>query len=200
LSYSAFSSGSTDWLRASLNGKEAVMFDAKVEKLLNEQVIAEMYSANLYLSMSAWLDAHDYSGYSHWFYVQYKEEMDHALIIYNYIRNAGGVVKLGAIDAPPTDFEGIRDILAESLAHEQLVTSLIYAINAAAIDVHDYKTVQFLDWFVKEQVEEEDNASTNLGRFDNFGSDPKGLLSLDQEMAVRVYAQTAQLALYEGGE
>ncbi|MDR0347262.1 MAG: ferritin [Coriobacteriales bacterium] len=176
------------------------MFDPKVEKLLNEQVVAEMYSANLYLSMSAWLDDHDYDGYSHWFYVQYKEEMDHALIIFNYIRSAGGVVKLGAIDAPPVEFDGIRDILTESLKHEQLVTSLIYAINAAALEVKDYKTVQFLDWFIKEQVEEEDNASTNLGRFDNFGGDPKGLLSLDQEMAVRVYAQTAQLALYEGGE
>ena len=175
------------------------MFDPKVEKLLNEQVIAEMYSANLYLSMSAWLDDHDYDGYSNWFYVQYKEEMDHALIIYNYIRNAGGVVKLAAVDAPPVDFEGIRDILAQGLEHEQLVTSLIYNINAAALEVRDYKTVQFLDWFIKEQVEEEDNASTNLGRFDNFGGEPKGLLSLDQEMAARVYAPTAQLALYESG-
>ncbi|MDR1422705.1 MAG: ferritin, partial [Coriobacteriales bacterium] len=101
------------------------MFDAKVEKLLNEQVVAEMYSANLYLSMSAWLDDHDYEGYANWFYVQYKEEMDHALIFYNYIRNAGGVVKLGAIDSPPVEFEGIRAILAKSLEHEQLVTSLI---------------------------------------------------------------------------
>jgi ferritin len=149
--------------------------------------------------MSAWLDAHDYDGYSSWFYVQYKEEMDHALIIYNYIRNAGGVVRLGAIDAPPVDFEGVRAILAQSLEHEQLVTSLIYNLNAAALEVRDYKTVQFLDWFIKEQVEEEDNASTNLGRFDNFGNDSKGLLSLDQEAGARIYTQTAQLALYEAG-
>jgi ferritin len=175
------------------------MFDPEVEKLLNDQVVAEMYSANLYLSMSAWLDDHDYEGYANWFYIQYKEEMDHALIFYNYIRNAGGVVKLGAVKAPPTDFEGIRAILAASLEHEQFVTSLIYAINAAALGAQDYKTVQFLDWFIKEQVEEEDNASTNLGRFDNFGADSKGLLSLDQEMAARTYTQTAQLALYESG-
>ncbi|MDR1712916.1 MAG: ferritin [Coriobacteriales bacterium] len=175
------------------------MFDKSVEKLLNEQVVAEMYSANLYLSMSAWLDDHNYDGYSNWFYVQYKEEMDHALIFYNYIRNAGGTVKLGAVDAPPVDFAGIKEILEKSLEHEQLVTSLIYAINAAASKVNDYKTVQFLDWFIKEQVEEEDNASTNLGRFENFGGDAKGLLSLDQELAARVYTQTTQLALYEGG-
>jgi ferritin len=175
------------------------MFTPDVEKLLNEQVVAEFYSANLYLSMSAWLDEHDYNGYASWFYIQYKEETDHALIIYNSLRNAGGTVKLGAIDAPAAEFDGIRDILVQSLEHEQLVTSLIYKINAQALADNDFKTVQFLDWFIKEQVEEEDNASTNLGRFDNFGSDSKGLLSLDQEMDTRAYTQTSQLALYESG-
>jgi ferritin len=174
------------------------MFDPKVEKLLNEQVVAEMYSANLYLSMSAWFRAKSLDGYANWFYVQYKEEMDHALIIYNFILNAGGEVKLGQIDAPPADFENIEAILKESLAHEQLVTSLIYAINEAALAVKDYKTGQFLDWFIKEQVEEEDNATTNLDRYGLFGSDPKGLFSLDEEMGTRIYAQTAQVALYEG--
>jgi ferritin len=176
------------------------MFTHEVEKLLNEQIAAEMYSANLYLSMSAWLDNHNYDGYSKWFYVQYKEEMDHALIFYNYLRNAGGVVKLGTVEQPQVEFSGIREILDTSLKHELYVTSLIYNINAQALTDKDYKTVQFLDWFIKEQVEEEDNASTNLGRFDNFGGDPKGLLSLDQEIGVRVYAQTPQLALYEGGK
>jgi ferritin len=125
--------------------------------------------------------------------------MDHVLIVYNFILSAGGQVKLGAIDAPPTEFEGVREILAKSLEHEQLVTSLIYNINEAAINAKDYKTVQFLDWFIKEQVEEEDNASTNLNRFDMFGSDAKGLYSLDEEAAARTYVQTAQLALYESG-
>ncbi|MDR2587017.1 MAG: ferritin [Coriobacteriales bacterium] len=175
------------------------MFDPKVEKLLNEQVVAEMYSANLYLSMSAWFREKSLDGYANWFYVQYKEEMDHALIIYNFILNAGGTVTLGGIDAPPTEFKGIREILAESLAHERLVTSLIYAINEAALGVKDYKTVQFLDWFIQEQVEEEDNASTNLSRYDLFGADPKGLFSLDEELGARGYTQTAQVAVYEGG-
>lgn len=176
------------------------MFDPKVEKLLNEQVVAEIYSANLYISMSAWFREKSLDGYATWFYVQYKEEMDHALIIYNFILNAGGQVKLGAIDAPPTEFAGIKEILALTLEHEQQVTSLIYNINEAALGVRDYKTVQFLDWFIKEQVEEEDNASTNINRFDLFGSDPKGLHSLDEEAGVRTYVQTAQLAAYENGE
>jgi ferritin len=174
------------------------MFDSKVEQLLNEQVVAEMSSANLYLSMSAWFRAKSLDGYANWFYVQYKEEMDHALIIYNFILNAGGQVKIGQVDAPPVEFADIRAILAESLSHERLVTSLIYAINEAALTVKDYKTVQFLDWFVQEQVEEEDNASTNLDRYDLFGSDPRGLVSLDEEMNARGYTQTAQVAFYEG--
>ncbi|GHU80012.1 ferritin [Clostridia bacterium] len=175
------------------------MFTVEVEKLLNEQIAAEMYSANLYLSMSAWLDDHNYDGYSSWYYVQYKEEMDHALIFYNYLRNAGGTVKLKAVDQPQVEFSGVREILEAGLKHERYVTSLIYNINAQALTDKDFKTVQFLDWFIKEQVEEEDNASTNLGRYDNFASDPKGLLSLDQEMNTRAYTQTPQLALYEGG-
>ncbi|MDR1272234.1 MAG: ferritin [Clostridiales Family XIII bacterium] len=173
------------------------MFDPKVEDLLNKQIVAEAYSANLYLSMSAWFRDKNLDGYANWFYVQYKEEMDHSLIIYNYVLNAGGQVKLGAIDAPPTEFGGVRDILKQSLEHEQLVTSLIYAINDAALGVKDYKTVQFLDWFIQEQVEEEDNASTNIGRFDLFGEDPKGLYSLDEEMNGRSYTQTPQVAHYE---
>ncbi|MCL2654863.1 MAG: ferritin [Coriobacteriia bacterium] len=175
------------------------MFVADVEKLLNDQVIAEIYSANLYLSMSAWLRAKNLDGYAHWYYVQYKEEMDHALIIFNYILNAGGQVKLGAVEAPPSDFESLEAILKQTLEHEQSVTALIYAIVEAAQQARDFKTVQFLDWFVKEQVEEEDNASANLGRWQTFGSDNRGLHTLDQEMSARLYTQTAQLALYETG-
>lgn len=173
------------------------MFVADVEKLLNEQIVAEIYSANLYLSMSAWLRDKNLDGYAHWYYVQYKEEMDHALIFYNFMLNAGGQVKLGAVDAPASEFDSLEAILKQTLAHEESVTALIYAIVEAASEARDFKTVQFLDWFVKEQVEEEDNASTNIGRYQTFGGDSMGLHTLDQEMTARVYTQTAQLALVE---
>ncbi len=173
------------------------MFAPEVEKLLNEQIVNEIYSAHLYISMSAWLRGKNLDGYAHWFYTQYKEEMDHALIIYNFVLNAGGTVKMGEIAAPPTEFESLAAILDKTLAHEQLVTSLIYALVDAAQKAKDFKTVQFLDWFVKEQVEEEDNASSNIGRLETFGKDSMGLHTLDQEMGTRVYTQTAQLALYE---
>lgn len=173
------------------------MFTHEVETLLNEQIVNEVYSAHLYLSMSAWLRSRDLDGYAHWFYVQYKEETDHALIIYNFILNAGGTVKLGAIEAPASEFDSLADVLQQTLEHEELVTSLIYKIVEAAQNAKDFKTVQFLDWFVKEQVEEEDNASTNIGRLKTFGGDSMGLHTLDQEMGARVYATTPELTLYE---
>jgi len=173
------------------------VFVPEIEKLLNEQVGHEFYSAYLYLSMSAWLRDKHLDGYAQWFYVQYKEEMDHGLIMYNYILNAGGQVALGPIEAPPQQFDSVEDVLRRSLEHEQLVTALIYKILAAAHAVNDFKTAQFLDWFVQEQVEEEDNAATSLGRLQKFGGDPATLYSLDREYAARVYAQTPQLALYE---
>ena len=175
------------------------MFDSKVEELLNEQIVAEIYSANLYLSMSAWLRDKNLDGYANWFYVQYKEEMDHSLIIYNFILNAGGKVKLGAIDAPPETFKDLKEVLKKTLAHEQLITSSIYNIVDVARNVKDFKTVQFLDWFIQEQVEEEDNSSTNIGRLELFGNDAMGLHTLDQEMSVRVYTQTPYLLQMEGG-
>ncbi len=173
------------------------MLTAEVERLLNEQIVYEMYSANLYLSMSAWLREKSLDGYAHWFYVQHKEEMDHVLILFNYVLNAGGQLKLGAVDAPPHEFDSLEAILQQSYEHEQSVTARIYAIVEEAQDIRDFKTVQFLDWFIKEQAEEEDNASSNIGRLKTFGGDNMGLHTLDQEAGARVYVQTPQLALVE---
>jgi len=173
------------------------MFTPEVEQLLNEQIGHETYSAHLYLAMSAWLRNQNLDGYAHWFYVQYKEEMDHALIFYNFLLNAGGTVKLGPISAPPQEWESLMAVLEGSYEHEQQVTALIYNIVDAAHKAKDFKTVQFLDWFVSEQVEEEDNASSNIGRLKLFGGDARGLHSLDQDAGVRQYVQTPQLALYE---
>ena len=173
------------------------MFTPEVEQLLNEQIGHEIYSAHLYLAMSAWLRGQNLDGYAHWFYVQYKEEHDHALIFYNFVLNAGGTVKLGTISAPQQQWASLMDVLEDTYKHEQQVTALIYNIVDAAHKAKDFKTVQFLDWFVSEQVEEEDNASSHIGRLKNFGGDPKGLHALDQAAGVRQYVQTPQLALYE---
>lgn len=173
------------------------MLNPKIEKLLNEQIVKEVYSAHLYLSMSAWLSDKNLDGYAKWFYVQYSEELDHALIIFNYVINAGGKAQIGAIEAPQSDFKDVREILAASLEHEEYVTQSIYDIVKEATDEKDYKTVQFLDWFIEEQVEEEDEASNNLGRFDIMGGDCNGLYSLDRDMGTRTYTKTARLAELE---
>jgi ferritin len=175
-----------------------VMFKPEIEELLNKQIVKEIYSAHLYLSMSAWLNEKSLDGYATWYYVQYREEIDHALILFNFILNAGGRVKLGVIDAPPSEFEGVREILVQSYEHEQFVTQSIYDLSNAAAAAGDLKTVEFLKWFVNEQVEEEDDSSTNIGRYDILGKDSAGLYTLDRDMGLRTYTKTAYLADMEG--
>ncbi|HHW98953.1 MAG TPA: ferritin [Firmicutes bacterium] len=170
------------------------MLPEKVEQMLNDQIQKELYSAYLYLSMSAYLEEENLKGYAHWFMIQAQEERDHALIIYNYVLAAGGRVKLQAIQQPPVEFAGLENVLTETLAHEQFVTSSIYEIVEVANEARDHKTVQMLQWFIEEQVEEEDNARNNIDQYRLFGTDPKGLYMLDREMAQRVYTVPAPLA------
>ena len=170
------------------------MLQPEIEKLLNEQIVAELYSSNLYLNMAAWFSERSLTGYAHWYYTQYQEEVDHAMIFFGYLAQAGGKPVIGAIDEPDSEWPDVKAVLAKGLAHEQYVTSLIYKIVDAATEAKDYKTVEFLKWFVNEQVEEEDNAATNLKRFDLMGSDGKGLYMLDQELAARIYKVPSPLA------
>jgi ferritin len=117
-----------------------------------------------------------------------QEERDHALLFRQYLLNNGEVVKLAAIDAPDKTYENFRDPLVMSYEHEQLVTASINNIYEAAYLNKDFRTMQFLDWFIKEQGEEEKNADDNIKKYDLFGSDPKGLYMLDNEMKARIYA------------
>lgn len=172
------------------------MLNKKVEKLLNEQIVHEVYSANLYLSMSAYLSSQSLDGYANWYWVQYLEELDHAHIIFKYLVMTDGHVEIGAIDQPNRDFDGLEAILEQGLAHEQYVTGLIYNIANVANQENDLGTTELMQWFIKEQVEEESNASNSLGRFKRFGGDSMGLYKLDADMGTRVYAPNAKLAEY----
>lgn len=164
------------------------MLQQEVSKLLEEQINKEFYSAYLYLDMSNFYYAKNLNGFGNWFKIQAQEEQDHAMLFLTYLQNNDAAVKLGAIDAPDRVYADFKAPLAAALEHEQYVTSLINAIYAAALKANDYRTVQFLDWFVKEQGEEEKNTSDLLGRYELFGSDPKGLYALDAELAARVYS------------
>lgn len=164
------------------------MLNQEVEKLLNEQITKELYSAYLYMDMANYYSDQSLNGFEHWFFVQMQEERDHALLFRQYILNNQGVVKLAAIDAPDKVYENFRDPLTMAYEHEQLVTASINNIYEAAYKVKDFRTMQFLDWFIKEQGEEEKNADDNIKKYDLFAGDPKGLYMLDNEMKARVYA------------
>ena len=164
------------------------MLDQKVAALLNQQVNKEFYSAYLYLDMANFYADKSLDGFANWFRIQAQEERDHAMLFVTYLQNNGESVSLGAIDAPDKVFDALQDPLDAAYVHEQYVTSLINEIYHAASDVKDYRTLQFLDWFVKEQGEEEKNTDDLVKRFALFGNDSKGLYMLDSELAARVYA------------
>jgi len=164
------------------------MLDKKVSKLINEQVNKEFYSAYLYLDFSNYYYEAGLDGFGNWYKVQAQEERDHAMLMMQYLQNAGEKVTLTAIAKPDKTMKKIDDALHFGLEHEQYVTKLINAIYTAARKADEYKTLQFLDWFVKEQGEEEKNAEALIKKYDMFGKDAKGLYMLDSELKARVYA------------
>lgn len=164
------------------------MLNKKVADLLNTQVNKEFYSAYLYLDFANFYEAKGLNGFANWYKIQAQEERDHALLFYQYLHNNNEAVTLEAIAKPDVKMEGLMDPLKAGLAHEEYVTELIHTIYAAARDVNDFRTTQFLDWFVKEQGEEETNANDLITKMELFGSDPKGLYMLDNELGARTYA------------
>ena len=163
------------------------MLNEKVHKLLNEQINKEFYSAYLYLDFSNYFKRVGLDGFANWYMVQAQEERDHAMLFYTYLQNEDMTVTLDAIAKPDKEFNSHEDVLKAGLEHEMYVTSLINEIYGAAYDVRDFRTMQFLDWFVKEQGEEETNAKDMITKMELFGSDPKSLYMLNQELAARIY-------------
>ena len=161
--------------------------DKRVHELLNDQINKEFYSAYLYLEFSNYFSAIGLDGFANWYMIQAQEERDHAMLFYQYLQNESEKVTLGAIDKPEKSINSHLDVLKAGLEHEKYVTSLINNIYEAAHNVKDFRTMQFLDWFVKEQGEEEKNANDMITKFELFGSDPKSLYMLNQELAARVY-------------
>lgn len=162
--------------------------DKKVSTLLNDQINKEFYSAYLYLDMANFYSRKGLEGFANWYEIQAKEEQDHAMLMYQYLQNNGEVVTLEAIAKPDKTFTTLMDPLKAGLEHEKYVTSLINNIYTAAHDANDYRTIQFLDWFVKEQGEEEKNAMDLITKMELFGDDARSLYMLNSELAARVYS------------
>ncbi len=164
------------------------MLDKKVAGLLNEQLNKEFYSAYLYLDFANWFEDAGLAGFAHWYEVQAQEELDHALAIRTYLCDSGCRVRLDAIARPDKTFEAALMVLEAGLAHERYISASINEVYAGASEVKDFRTMQFLDAFVKEQGEEEKNAEDLIKKMKLFGGDARSLYLLDKDLAARVYA------------
>ncbi len=162
--------------------------DGKVRDLLNAQINKEFYSAYLYLDFANYFDAVGLDGFANWYKVQAQEERDHALLMYDYLQNNDETVVLEAVAKPEWEKGDHMTALKNALAHEKYITQSINEIYAAAYELHDFRTMQFLDWFISEQGEEEKNASDLITKMELFGGDSKGLYMLNSELKTRVYS------------
>ena len=171
------------------------MISPKIQDAINAQINAEFWSAYLYLSMAMHFEAAGYHGVANWYRIQFKEEQAHAEIFINYLISRGGRVELKPIEGVPSAWESPLAAFTDTLAHEEKVTALINNLYALAIEEKDYATRGKLDWFVSEQVEEEETAKGLIDRLKLVGDNGLALFMLDQELAARVYNVPSPLAV-----
>ncbi len=164
------------------------MLNKKVADLINDQINKEFYSAYLYLDMSNYFERRGLNGFANWYKIQAQEERDHAMLFYQYLQNNDCIVTLEAIAKPDKVYNTDMDVLKAGLEHEEYVTASINNIYGEAYTIKDFRTMQFLDWFIQEQGEEETNARELITKMELFGGDAKGLYMLNQELAGRTYS------------
>ena len=157
----------------------------KLFKKLNDQLNAEIQSAYLYLAMGAWLEGTMFKGFAHWMKKQAKEELEHAMRFYEYINDRGNLVTLQTIPEPQKDFKDIQEVFSLTLKHEQLVTQLVHEAYQTAQELKDFATMEFLNWFLKEQIEEEKTASDILGVLTLAKDQLSAIIAEDQKAAQR---------------
>ena len=163
------------------------MISEKLEKAFNDQINKELYSEYLYLSMQAYFERLNLKGFVNWMNVQIQEEHAHAMGMFNYVHERGGKVELEAIDKPQVDWNSPLHVFEKVLKHEEFVTSRINALMVVAEEVKDRAALSFLDWYLKEQVEEESNVGGVLATLKLIKDDAKALLMLDKELAARTF-------------
>lgn len=170
------------------------MISQTLEKAINDQINAEFWSAYLYLSMSNHFAHEGYNGIANWFAVQFKEEQAHATIFMNYLNSRDAKVELKPIEAVDTVWESPLAAFAATLAHEQKVTAMINNLQSLAIEDKDYASQTRLQWFIDEQIEEEENARTFIDTLKKIGDNGYGIYMFDKELAARTYVTPAPLA------
>ncbi|MFI3299860.1 MAG: ferritin [Candidatus Gastranaerophilales bacterium] len=163
------------------------MISEKMEKAFNEQINKELFSEYLYLSMRAYFENSGLKGFANWMNTQVQEEHAHAMGMFDYVYQRGGNVELFAIDKPQGNWASPLHVFEEVLKHEQFVTASINGVMDTAEELKDRAALSFLDWYLKEQVEEEDSVGSVLSTLKLIGDDKKGLLMLDKELSTRVF-------------
>ena len=154
-------------------------------KEMNDQINRELFSAYLYLAMSAYFESESLDGFAHWMKIQASEEFSHAMKFYNFIGERGEIVELESIDKPDSKFSSVQDIFEKTLTHEKFITKSINDLYVMAQKDNDNASIIFLDWFVTEQVEEEKNPSDILGKLKYIGKEGNGILMMDKELSAR---------------
>lgn len=158
----------------------------KVEEALNEQINREMYSSYLYLAMSAYSSSLGLPGFAHWFRVQVEEENIHAMKLFDYINNQDGRVGLKEIKEPPMEFGTPMKMFQQTLKHEQFITRSIHELVGLTLVEKDEKTASFLQWYVEEQIEEEENDNEIIAKLKRFEENKNTLTEIDAELAKRL--------------
>jgi ferritin len=174
------------------NGKASergpiMALNEKVADILNKQINKELYSAYLYLTFADYYEDRNLKGYANWYMIQVQEEVAHAKILRRYLLDNDAKVTLEAIDKPTNEYANDLEPMEAGLKHEEYITSCINECYAAAYEIHDFRTMQMLDWFVKEQGEEETNARDMINDYKLFAGTPQGLYNLDQKYLARTF-------------
>ena len=171
------------------------MISLKMQSAIDEQINAEIWSAYLYLSMSAYFERQNLRGFANWMKIQWQEEVTHAIKFFDYLHARGGKVSLKPIAAVQIDWKNAVEVFSETLAHEQQVTALINNLANIAVEEKDHASNSMLQWFIAEQVEEEANAEQILVQLKMIGDNGYGMLMLDRELATRVFVDSTKAAV-----
>ena len=173
------------------------MISTRLHNAINAQVNAELWSAYLYLAMSLDAESKGYKGVANWFFIQFKEEQDHARIFMNYLNSVDAKVELLPVEPVPSTWDSVLDMYKQTLEHEKKVTSLIRNLADIAYEDRDHASINRLTWFIDEQVEEEESARDMIQAFEAVEGNKYGMYMLDKEIAARVYTTPSPLATAE---
>lgn len=173
------------------------MMSDNLKNAINAQINAELWSAYLYLSMSMDAEAKGHKGVANWFYIQFREEQDHARIFMNYLNSRDEKVQLMSVESVPTEWNSVLDMFKQTLEHERKVTAMINNLSAIAAQDNDFASANRLVWFIDEQIEEEESAREMIAAFEAVEGNKYGMYMLDKELAARTYATPSPLAVTE---